>query len=215
MRNVYLITAFVVVLTLSILGLRGGYFTKSPIDVFPDTLFPGMKFTSKVRTQGEFAFFSDGRADRLPPTGVVAHSQPFTEDDSALYLGKSQDGSWVRGYPASIKVDLAFVQRGKERYAIYCAPCHGSVGDGNGVTKRYGMGATPSYHDDRIRQLPEGDIFDVITNGKGPAYQMSGYADKIEPKDRWAIVAYVRSLQRAQLGTINDVPAQVKMELSK
>jgi mono/diheme cytochrome c family protein len=89
------------------------------------------------------------------------------------------------------------------------------VGDGNGVTKRYGMGATPSYHDDRIRQLPEGDIFDVITNGKGPAYQMSGYADKIEPKDRWAIIAYVRSLQRAQLGTINDVPAQVKMELSK
>jgi mono/diheme cytochrome c family protein len=215
MRNVYLITAFVVVLTLSLLGLRGSYFTKSPFDVFPDTLFPGMKFTSKVRTQGQFAFFSDGRGDRLPPKGVVANSQIFTEDDPSLYLGKSRDGSWIRGYPAAIKVDSAFVQRGKERYTIYCSPCHGNVGDGNGVTKRYGMGATPSYHDDRIRHLPEGDIYDVITNGVGPAYQMGGYGDKIEPKDRWAIVAYVRSLQRAQLGTINDVPEQIKMELNK
>jgi len=166
-----------------------------------------------VRTQGGFSFFSDGRSDRLPPSGVVAYSQPFRGDDSVLYLGKAADGSWVRGYPASLKVDLAFVQRGRERYTIYCSPCHGNVGDGNGITKRYGMGATPSYHDDRIRNLPEGDIFDVITNGKGPAYQMGGYADKIEPKDRWAIIAYVRSLQRAQLGTINDVPAQVKTEL--
>jgi len=119
----------------------------------------------------------------------------------------------LRGYPAAIKVDLAFVQRGRERYTIYCSPCHGNVGDGNGITKRYGMGATPSYHDDRIRHLPEGDIFDVITNGVGPAYQMYGYADKIEPKDRWAIISYVRSLQRAQLGTVNDVPEQIKMEL--
>jgi len=100
-------------------------------------------------------------------------------------------------------VDVKFIERGRERYTIYCAPCHGAVGDGNGITKKYGMGATPSYHDDPRRALSEGEIFNTITNGKVP--NMLPYADKVAPDDRWAIVAYVRALQRAQQGTAADV----------
>jgi mono/diheme cytochrome c family protein len=109
-----------------------------------------------------------------------------------------------------LTVDARFLQRGRERYAISCAPCHGALGDGNGITKAYGMGATPTFHDDRIRSMAEGELFNTITNGKGT---MMGYADKVVPEDRWAIVAYVRALQRAQHGSVADVPAAHKAEL--
>ena len=108
---------------------------------------------------------------------------------------------------------MSLLERGRDRYAIYCTPCHGLVGDGNGVTKRYGMGATPSYHDDRLRQMAEGEIYNTITNGKQPANNMPSYADKLIPADRWAVVAYVRALQRAQTGKIADVPADHRSEL--
>jgi mono/diheme cytochrome c family protein len=212
MRTVYLATAFLVVLTVSILGFRGATFTSPPFDVFPDELFPGMKHQPKLKPQGASAFFADGRADRLPPPGTVAQSQPLRDDD-ALYLGKNPDGTWVRGFPAAIGLDLGLLERGRDRYGIYCAPCHGAVGDGNGITKRYGMGATPSYHDERIRQMAEGEIFNVITNGKAPVFNMSPYGDKLDPRDRWAVVAYVRALQRAQAGSIDDVPREHKAEL--
>jgi mono/diheme cytochrome c family protein len=217
MRNVYLLTAFLVVLTVSILGFRGTPFTKPPVDVFPEWLFPGMKRQAKYKPQGASPFFADGRADRLPPPGVVASGfgpagQPLAADPH-LYLGRNPDGSFARGFPASIPVDLALLERGRDRYAIYCTPCHGAVGDGNGITKRYGMGATPSYHDDRLRAMPEGEIFNTITNGKPPAYNMSPYADKLTPADRWAVVAYVRALQRAQTGSVSDVPADHRSEL--
>jgi mono/diheme cytochrome c family protein len=97
---------------------------------------------------------------------------------------------------------MPFVQRGRDRYQIYCTPCHGAAGDGNGITKKYGMGATPSYHDDRLRNMPDGEIFNTITNGKNT---MLPYADKLSPEDRWAVVTYVRALQRAQQGTAADV----------
>ncbi|MGD1031156.1 MAG: cytochrome c [Opitutaceae bacterium] len=212
MRTVYLVTAFLVVAAISILGFRGALFTSPPFEVFPDELFPGMKRQPKPKPQGPSAFFADGRADRLPPPGTVPHSQPLRDDD-ALYLGKNPDGSWVRGFPAAIAVDASLLERGRDRYTIYCSPCHGAVGDGNGVTKRYGMGATPSYHDDRLRQMAEGEIFNVITNGKAPVFNMSPYADKLDPGDRWAVVAYVRALQRAQMGTVDDVPAEHRQEL--
>jgi mono/diheme cytochrome c family protein len=212
MRTVYLVTAFLVVAAISILGFRSALFTSPPFEVFPDELFPGMKRQPKLKPQGPSAFFADGRADRLPPPGTVPHSQPLRDDD-ALYLGKNSDGSWVRGFPAAIAVDANLLERGRDRYTIYCSPCHGAVGDGNGVTKRYGMGATPSYHDDRLRQMAEGEIFNVITNGKAPVFNMSPYADKLDPGDRWAVVAYVRALQRAQMGTVDDVPAEHRQEL--
>lgn len=209
MRHVYLVTAFVCVLVVSILGLRGSKFTSPPNDVFPEWAFPGMKHQPKPYPQGNSRFFADGRADRPPVPGTVMAGVPLRDDDR-LYLGKNADGSFVRGFPAAITVDLKLLERGQDRYTIYCLPCHGAIGDGNGVTKRYGMGATPTYHDDRLRQIAEGELYNTITNGKN---NMLSYADKLVPADRWAVIAYVRALQRAQTGTAADVPGDHKSEL--
>jgi mono/diheme cytochrome c family protein len=203
MRYVYLATFFVVVLTVGILGFRGSISSRPPLEVFPD-----MDRQPKLRPQESSAFFADGRVDRPLPAGVVARGD--LRADAALYQGRAGAGEWTRGVPAALTVDARFLQRGRERYAISCAPCHGALGDGNGITKAYGMGATPTFHDDRIRAMAEGELFNTITNGKGT---MMGYADKVVPEDRWAIVAYVRALQRAQHGSVADVPAAHKAEL--
>ncbi len=202
MRNVYLITAFVCVLIFSIFGLRGTKFTQPPIDVFPEWAFPGMKHTPKLRPQSASTFFADGRADRVPPEHTVMRG--MLREDDHLNRGKDATGAFARGFPPSLTVDMKFLERGRDRYTIYCQPCHGAVGDGQGITKQYGMGATPTYHDDRLRKMAEGEIFNTITNGS-PNKNMLPYADKLVPEDRWAIVAYVRALQRAQQGTAADV----------
>ena len=208
MRHVYLVTLFVVVLVVSVLGFRGTKFVSAPMDVFPEWAFPGMKHQPKPYAQGTSAFFADGRADRMPVPGTVQRG--MLRIDAHLDHGKNTDGSFARGFPNAVTVDLKLVERGRDRYTIYCAPCHGNVGDGNGITKKYGMGATPTYHDDRIRNMPEGEIFNTITNGKN---NMLPYADKLVPADRWAVIAYVRALQRAQTGTVADVPGDHKSEL--
>ena len=200
MRNVYLATLFVCVLGVSILGFRGTTFTAPPIDLFPDWAFPGMEVQPKHRPQAASAFFADGRSDRTPPARTVARG--MLRDDDHLHLGKAADGSFAAKLPAAINVDLGLLERGRDRFQIFCAPCHGSLGDGNGMTKRYGMGATPTFHDPRLRTMPDGEIFNTITNGKNT---MMPYADKLSPEDRWAVVAYVRALQRAQQGTVADV----------
>lgn len=208
MRHVYLVTFFVVVLGLSVLGLRGTKFTSAPMDVFPEWAFPGMKHQPKPYAQGTSAFFADGRADRQPVAGTVQRG--MLRDDDHLDHGKTAAGSFARGFPTALPVDFKLMERGKDRYTIYCAPCHGALGDGNGITKKYGMGATPTYHDDRLRQMAEGEIYQTITMGKN---NMLSYADKLDPADRWAVIAYVRALQRAQTGTAADVPAAHKPEL--
>jgi hypothetical protein len=200
MRHVYLITLFVCVLLVSILGFRGTTFTAPPLDIFPEWAFPSMENQPKYRPQSQSTFFADGRADRVPPARTVARG--MLRDDDHRYFGKDSAGAFVSGMPAGLNVDLKFIERGRDRYQIYCTPCHGALGDGNGITKRYGMGATPSYHDPRIRSLPDGDIYNTITNGKNT---MLPYGDKLAPDDRWAVVAYVRALQRAQQGTAADV----------
>jgi mono/diheme cytochrome c family protein len=200
MRHVYLITLFVCVLVVSILGFRGTKFTSPPLDVFPEWAFPSMEHQPKLRPQSQSAFFADGRADRTPPAHTVARG--MLREDDHLYRGKDASGGFAAGLPGGLTIDSAFLARGRDRYQIYCAPCHGQLGDGNGITKRYGMGATPTYHDPRLRSMPEGEIFNTITNGKNT---MLPYADKLAPEDRWAVVAYVRALQRAQQGTTADV----------
>jgi mono/diheme cytochrome c family protein len=212
MRYAYLVLLFVVVAAVSVLGFRGSESTRPPLEVFPD-----MDRQPKFKPQAPSAFFADGRADRPTPAGVVAYGRSYTKADEKflaaddhLYRGQNADGSYARGFPKTVTVDAQLLERGQQQYTIYCAPCHGAVGDGNGITKQYGMGATPTYHDDRLRGVPEGEIFHVITAGKG---NMLSYADKLEPADRWAVVAYVRALQRAQTGTAADVVPAHKSEL--
>jgi mono/diheme cytochrome c family protein len=207
MRYAYYTLAFVVVLLFSVMGYRGSVSTRPPIELFPD-----MDHQSKYKPQAESKFFADGRADRPIPAGTVpfgrdaSQADPaFLKADDAHYAGKNADGSFIKGFPAGIAVTRDLVVRGQERYQIYCAPCHGTLGDGNGITKSYGMVATPTYHDDRLRSMAEGEIYNTITHGKNT---MFSYADKLSPDERWAVVAYVRALQRAAHATIDDVPLE-------
>jgi len=212
MRYAYLVLFFTLVTAVSVLGFRGSLTTRPPLEFFAD-----MDHQAKYKAQAESAFFADKRTDRPVPPGVVPFGRTaiasdglFLAADDQLYRGLATDGSYARGIPSSLAVDAKFLERGKLKYGIYCTVCHGAVGDGNGITKQYGMGATPSFHDERLRNVPEGDIFHTITAGKN---NMLAYADKLEPADRWAVVAYVRALQRAQVGTAADVPSAHKSEL--
>jgi len=211
MRYVYFATAFLVVLTISIAGFRGRLSTRPPVEVFPD-----MDRQPKYKPEARSPFFADGRADRPLPPGVVARGRSIAPDPDFLraadflYRGKMAGGAFARGFPPELAIDARFMERGRERYATYCAPCHGAVGDGQGITRGYGMATTATYHDDRIRNMPEGEIFNTITNGKNT---MSSYADKLSPEDRWAVIAYVRALERARQGTVADVPADHKADL--
>ena len=209
MRFAYYTLAFVVVLLLSVMGFRGLRSTRPPIEVFPD-----MDHQAKYKPQAGSKFFADGRADRPLPAGTVPFGRDARQADPAYlraddfrYEGKLADGSFGRGFPAQIEVNRELIERGQGRYQIYCAPCHGTLGDGNGITKSYGMLTTPTYHDDRLRGMAEGEIFHTITHGKNT---MMSYADKLSPDDRWAVVAYVRALQRAAHGSIKDVPPELR-----
>ncbi len=199
MRHVYLVTLFIVVLLVSILGFRGKAFTLPPLDQWPEWAFPSMEHQPRPRPQSSSNFFADGRTDRVPPQHTVARGSLRLDDHR--YAGKVGE-QFAKGFPAGITVDGKLLARGRDRYDIYCAVCHGANGDGNGITKKYGMGATPTYHDDRLHSMPEGEIYNTITNGKNT---MLPYADKLSPDDRWAVVAYVRALQRSQQGSAADV----------
>lgn len=203
MRYVYLFTFFLVVLTVGVLGFRGTTSTRPPLEVFPD-----MDRQPKYQPQGTSAFFADGRADRPVPAGTVRRGD--LRADSALHTGRNAEGEWVSGFPGELTVDHRFMQRGRERYDIYCAPCHGTVGDGRGIVAEYGWGLPANLHQDVFRQQPEGQLYDTITNGRNTMFP---YGDKLDVQDRWAVVAYVRALQRAQQGDVNDVPPAQKAQL--
>lgn len=215
MRYVYLTFGFLVVLAVSWAGFRGTTFTKPPIEIFPD-----MDRQPKLKAQSPSTFFGDGRNDRpvVPNTvnrGVGYTSQTaaepvWTGGNVAFNTGKNADGSFVQGFPAPFVVSRETMARGKDRYAIYCGVCHGALGDGNGITKTYGMTATPTYHAARLRDMANGEIFNTITHGKN---LMGAYGDKLFPEDRWAVILYVRALQRAQNGSVEDVPAGARKDL--
>jgi mono/diheme cytochrome c family protein len=151
------------------------------------------------------ASFADGRASRNLPVGTVARGQ--LRDDDHFYTGKV-DGEFAAGFPFA--VTASDLQRGQDRYGIYCTPCHGQLGDGRGMVVQRGLRQAATYHQDRLRQIAPGYFYDVITNGFGA---MQGYAEQIPPRDRWVIAAYVRALQLSQNATVADLPAADRARL--
>lgn len=187
-----------------------------------------MDWQKKFKTQRENPFFADGRAMRPQVAGTVARGDLLEDKDVPFHTGIADPSAsptepakkFVRYLPIpAAEINEAFLARGKERYEIYCAPCHGLSGAGDGIVATRaaalaeGVWVPPlSYHQDNLRQ-PEkmdGDIFNTITNG---LRTMPSYGSQIPPRDRWAIVLYVRALQRSQWATIDDVPAQYKTEI--
>jgi mono/diheme cytochrome c family protein len=159
----------------------------------------GMATQPKYRAQGESQFFSDSAIMRPPVVGTVARGE--LHDDGAFFSGKDTNGQFVPEAP--VKTTMQLLQRGQERFNIYCSPCHGRVGDGQGIMPKYGYVPPPTFHSPRIRELPDGYIFDVITNG---IRNMPSYRHQIPVADRWAIISYFRALQRGQNATLEDVP---------
>jgi mono/diheme cytochrome c family protein len=159
----------------------------------------------KYKPLAPSAFFADGKAARTPVKGTVARGQLRAEE--AFYTGRA-GGERVTRIPLAVTRSL--VERGRERYRIFCSPCHGGLGDGQGMVVRRGFRQPPSFHQDRLREAPPGHYFDVITHGFGA---MASYASRIPPEDRWAIIAYVRALQLSQRARLEDVPPERRKEL--
>jgi hypothetical protein len=216
----YFLAIFVLsaVLVVGMAGFRGGMSRKPPIEVFPD-----MDRQPKLRPQAENSFFADGRSSRLPVEGTVARSIPhrlaaaepkqivYPYEDAPVNTGRiTGTTNFVETGP--FEITTQFLARGRDRYQISCLPCHGPLGDGNGVTKKLGMAVVATLHDPRITKMADGELFAVITNGKN---LMGAYGAQVSVEDRWAIIAYVRALQLSRLASVNDVPEQMRSALKK
>jgi hypothetical protein len=152
----------------------------------------------RYKPLAESRFYDDLRSERDPVEGTVARGE--LREDTYFYTGKiGNTPGDVMPFPVSMEV----LNRGEQRYNIYCAPCHSRIGDGNGMIPQRGYRQPPSYHLDRLRKAPIGYFFDVMTNGFGA---MPDYASQIPPRDRWCIAAYIRALQLSQNATMADVP---------
>jgi mono/diheme cytochrome c family protein len=160
----------------------------------------------RYEAQEESRFFEDRRASRPLPEGAVPRG--FLRQDAKFYQGKDGE-QMVKEFP--LPVTAALLERGQQRYNIYCSPCHGQTGDGNGMIPSRGAKHPPSYHIDRLREAPVGYFYDVITNGFGAMYDYSAQIQ--DPQDRWAIVAYIRVLQRSRYAPETDAPAEERNRL--
>ncbi|MEP6809268.1 MAG: cytochrome c [Chthoniobacterales bacterium] len=228
LRGFFLIFLLIGVAMVSFLGFRGQKSTGSPIEVFPD-----MVRQPKVKAQAPLGFFADDRGSRVPvagtvpigyempratqqaspgtatlPSGPEANS-PFGFSAGTDYRDTGKMGQfWGTGIPLAVTPEL--MARGQQRFNINCAVCHGPIAAGNGITKQYGLATVVSLQDDRIRNMSDGEIFNTITHGKNT---MMSYGPNVTVNDRWAIIAYLRSLQRSQHATAADVPAEHSAEL--
>ncbi|MFQ5568823.1 MAG: c-type cytochrome [Rhodothermales bacterium] len=179
-------------------GCRGSTSDEPPVH-----LNRNMDFQERFEPQEANPFFADGRAMRLPVAGTVARG--MLKEDTRFYQGRDESGAFVVGMP--VPVTREFLLRGRERFDIFCAVCHGKAGDGQGIimTGQYGYTPAPDFHDANVvpRMAADGYVFDAISNG---IRTMPGYAQQIPVADRWAITAYIRALQRSQHASIDDLP---------
>jgi mono/diheme cytochrome c family protein len=217
----------VVVAVITLAGGQGERFTKPPLQIFPD-----MKVQPRFEAQHGSDFYADTRAARKVVPGTVPQGYTLEGDFSinsatnARGIGGPKGfsngvdyvntgkigGFWGEGMPSELEMTEALFARGKERYAISCAVCHGATGAGNGIVSQFGLNGIASLQDARIRNMPEGQIFETITHGKG---NMGGYGSSISVGDRWAIIAYLRALERSQIATLADVPEEHRTDLEK
>jgi mono/diheme cytochrome c family protein len=229
LRGFLLISLLFTIAIIAVFGFRGQTSTGPPLEVFPD-----MVRQMKVRAQAPLNFFSDGRGPRLPVAGTVpigyempkpeaiatpaaagveareAHPRvSFSAGTDYYNTGKMGD-QWGTGIPLEMTGEL--MERGKQRFNITCAMCHGAAAAGNGITKQYGLATVVTLQDDRIRKMSDGEIFNTITNGKNT---MMAYGPNVIVADRWAIITYLRALQRSQNAAIADVPEDHRAELEK
>jgi hypothetical protein len=180
---------------------RGLPHDDEPIEVIQD-----MYHQPKYNPQSQSQFFADSMTMRPIEAGTLAQGQ--LNEDSIYFTGFVKDSVYVKTLPVHITIDL--LKRGHERFNIYCSPCHDRAGDGNGIVVQHGFVPPPSYHTDAIRQLPDGQIFDIITNG---IRTMPSYGYQVQVADRWAIVSYIRALQISQNAPLKDVPAEVRQRM--
>ena len=189
----------------------------------------------KYKPLGTSALWPDGRASRPAVANTLAYSGGATAGTSSGRLGTLplpidaaptypvDDRGRVKAnlMPGSprpllasnpLPIDRTTLDRGHQRFDIYCSPCHSVAGDGDGMIVRRGFPRPPSYHTDRLRKAPDAHFYSVITNGYGMMYS---YADRVAPADRWAIIAYIRALQLSQDARIDDVPPERRAELAK
>jgi mono/diheme cytochrome c family protein len=152
-------------------------------------------------------FFTDGGSSRMLVANTVARGQ--LREDEHLYTGKVA-GQLVAEFPMPVTADT--MARGRERFDVFCAPCHGRTGEGAGVIVLRGFRRPPSYYEERLVTAPVGYLFDVMTNGFGA---MQDYSAQVPVADRWAIAAYIRALQLSRRGTATDVPADRRAELDR
>jgi mono/diheme cytochrome c family protein len=198
----------------SIAGFRGDKTRRPPIELFPD-----MDRQPKLRPQAHNNFFADQLSSRQPVEGAVPRGKPmvvegkeiYPFEDNPLNTGRVPGTTnFVEIIPMPVTGEL--LARGQQRYAINCSPCHGAGGDGKGLTFKYGMVAMANFHDARLVKMPDGEIFNTITYGKN---QMGAYGANVPISDRWAIIAYIRALERSRLASLDDVPEAARSKLGK
>ena len=233
LRGFFLISLLITLCAVAVLGFRGEKTTNEPWELFPD-----MVRQMKVRAQSPLKFFADGRGPRMPINGTVpigyempahgglgaggpnpdangAHAEfqtmPHGFSAGTDYVDTGKMGNnWGTGIPVQVTAEL--LERGRQRFNITCAMCHGATAAGNGITKQYGLATVVTLQDDRIRKMADGEIFNTITNGKNT---MMPYGPTLMVNDRWAIIAYLRALQRSQGATVADVPPEHRADLDK
>jgi hypothetical protein len=215
MRYFLAIFGLGILIVMGVLGRRGDHFRKPPLYIFPD-----MEWQLKLRPQKESSFFTNGMTSQMAVPGTIARSTPmklgntevYAYEDVPVNTGRlTGTTNYLENNP--LPITSQFLKRGQQRFTINCSPCHGGLGDGNGITKKIGaMAIVANLHDKRIVELADGEIFEVITHGRN---NMGAYGANVTVEDRWAVVAYVRALQLARLGTIDDVPPELRSALKK
>ncbi len=187
------------------IGLSG-CFQGRPSEQPPIHLNPNMDNQPKYKALGESSFFEDRSIMRMPVVGTIARGD--LNEDAVYYTGKDANGNLVETTP--VPVTQSLLERGRERYDIYCTPCHSRVGDGTGVISQYNYVSPGNLHEERLVLIQDGHMYDVISNG---IRNMPAYKHQIPVADRWAIVGYIRALQRSQNASLDDIPESERNEI--